>query len=176
MSNIVKKAMYFAKKAHDAIEHKRKYSGKPYWVHPLRVMEIVKSVGGSEAQQAAAALHDTVEDTPVTIEDIQKYFGDHIASIVSDLTDVSTLDQGNRATRKAIDCQHSGAASAEAQTVKLADLIDNTKSIVANDPKFAKTYLAEKGELLKVLTKGNKELQKQAWEGMIAGLKELGLG
>jgi len=170
---IVEKAVKFAKQAHDSIGQKRKYSGKPYWVHPLRVMELVKSVGGTEEQQAAAALHDVVEDTPVTIDDIQKYFGDHVASMVSDLTDVSTLDQGNRATRKAIDREHSAQASPEAQTVKLADLIDNTESIVSNDRNFAKVYLAEKRLLLDVLTKGDETLLKMAWEGLVKGLKEL---
>ena len=173
MKNIVALAMKFSKQAHDSIGQKRKYSGKPYWVHPQRVAELVKSVGGSEEQQAAAWLHDTVEDTPVTIEDVRKYFGEHVASMVSDLTDVSTLDQGNRATRKGIDRAHSAAASPEAQTVKLADLIDNTESIVKNDKKFAKIYLQEKRLLLDVLTKGDETLLKMAWEGLVKGLKEI---
>jgi len=173
MTDIVALAQKFSKQAHNAIGQKRKYSGKPYWVHPQRVAALVKSVGGTPEQQAAAWLHDTVEDTPVTIEDVQKYFGDHVAAMVSDLTDVSTLDQGNRAVRKEIDRQHSAAASAEAQTVKLADLIDNTESIVKNDRNFAKVYLQEKRLLLDVLTKGDETLLKMAWEGLVAGLKEL---
>jgi (p)ppGpp synthase/HD superfamily hydrolase len=173
MTDIVTLAKKFAVQAHDAIGQKRKYSGKPYWVHPQRVAELVKSVGGTPEMQAAAWLHDTVEDTPATIEDIKKYFGDHVAGLVDDLTDVSTLDQGNRATRKAIDREHSAQASPEAQTIKLADLIDNTESIVKNDRNFAKIYLAEKRLLLDVLTKGNEELQKMAWEGLVQGLKEL---
>jgi len=173
MADTLALAQKFAKQAHNSINQRRKYSDNPYWVHPERVAKLVASVGGTIEQQAAAWLHDVVEDTPVTIEDIEKYFGAKIAAIVSDLTDVSTPDQGNRATRKGIDRQHSAAASPEAQTVKLADLIDNTESIVKNDKAFAKIYLQEKRLLLDVLTKGNEDLQKMAWERLVAGLKEL---
>ena len=78
--------------------------------------------------------------------------------MVLSLTDVSTLFYGNRAVRKAIDLVHTAKASAEAKTVKLADLIDNTKSIFAHDPKFAKVYLKEKALLLEVLEEGDAAL------------------
>lgn len=55
-----------------------------------------------------------------------------------------------------------GAASAEGQTIKLADLIDNSDSILAHDPKFAAVYLREKKELLEVLTQGDAGLYRQA--------------
>jgi hypothetical protein len=58
----------------------------------------------------------------------------------------------------------SRASSSRAQTIKLADLIDNTKTIVARDPKFAKVYLREKIALLHVLTKGDPTLMKIAVE------------
>jgi len=78
--------------------------------------------------------------------------------LVGWLTDVSRPDHGNRAARKAVDRAHSAAAPAAAQTVKLADLISNTRSILEHDQKFAKTYLEEKRLLLEVMTKGDSTL------------------
>jgi (p)ppGpp synthase/HD superfamily hydrolase len=142
----------------------RKYTYEPYIVHPAEVAGIVASIGGTESQVAAAWLHDVVEDTGVTIEVIRAEFGDEIATLVGWLTDVSRPEQGNRAVRKAIDRAHTAAAPGAAQTVKLADLISNTRSIVAHDAKFAETYLSEKRELLKVMTKGDPTLLARAHE------------
>jgi (p)ppGpp synthase/HD superfamily hydrolase len=142
----------------------RKYTYEPYIVHPAEVAGIVASIGGTESQIAAAWLHDVVEDTGVTIEVIRAEFGDEIATLVGWLTDVSRPEQGNRAHRKAIDRAHTAAAPGAAQTVKLADLISNTRSIVAHDAKFAETYLSEKRELLKVMTKGDPVLLARAHE------------
>jgi hypothetical protein len=89
-------------------------------------------------------------------------FGIDIATLVGWLTDVSKPEDGNRAHRKAIDRPHSAEAPAEAQTVKLADLISNSRSIVAHDPAFAKTYLEEKRLLLAVMTKGDPTLMAEA--------------
>ena len=111
---------------------------------------------------AAAWLHDVVEDTGVTLELVRAEFGDKVADLVGWLTDVSRPDHGNRAARKAVDRAHSAAAPAEAQTVKYADLISNTKSILKHDPEFAKTYLEEKRLLLDVMNKGNAALMAEA--------------
>ena len=155
---IVEKARVFATAAHAAVAQLRKYTNEPYIVHPAEVVSIVRSVPHTEAMLAAAWLHDTVEDTGVTLETIRAEFGDDVATLVGWLTDVSRPEQGNRATRKAIDRAHSAMAPAEAQTVKLADLISNTRSITAHDEKFAKTYLEEKRLLLEVMNKGDATL------------------
>ena len=89
-------------------------------------------------------------------------FGTDIATLVGWLTDVSKPEDGNRAVRKAIDREHTAAAPAEAQTIKLADLISNTKSIMAHDPTFAKVYLEEKRLLLAVMTRGDTGLMAEA--------------
>lgn len=73
-------------------------------------------------------------------------------------------EDGNRKTRKEIDKNHLAKASELGQTIKLADLISNTSTITKYDPKFAKTYMQEKKELLEVLTKGNKGLYKRCVE------------
>lgn len=159
-NDLIKRALAFATKAHG--DQKRKYHGEPYIVHPIEVMEIVKSVDHDDAMLAAALLHDVVEDTRVTIEELRKEFGDDVAALVDDLTDVSKPEDGNRNARKTLDREHSAKSSARAQTIKLADLISNSADILVNDPKFAKTYLAEKALLLKVLTEGDAELHARA--------------
>jgi (p)ppGpp synthase/HD superfamily hydrolase len=131
-------------------------------VHPAEVAGIVATVPHTDVMLAAAWLHDTVEDTGVSIVDIQKEFGNEVASLVSWLTDVSEPEQGNRAVRKAIDREHTAMAPAAAQTVKLADLIANSGSILAHDPAFAKVYLEEKRMLLEVLTRGDATLMARA--------------
>ena len=159
---MVERARVFATAAHAAVGQVRKYTFEPYIVHPAEVAKIVRDAGGSEAMIAAAWLHDTVEDTGVTIETIRAEFGVEVAELVGWLTDVSRPEHGNRAHRKALDRAHSAAAPAEAQTVKLADLIANTRSIMAHDAAFAKTYLEEKRLLLAVMTKGDARLMAEA--------------
>ena len=159
---MIERARVFATAAHAAVGQVRKYTFEPYIVHPAEVAKIVRDAGGSEAMIAAAWLHDTVEDTGVTIETIRAEFGTEVAELVGWLTDVSRPEHGNRAHRKALDRAHSAAAPAEAQTVKLADLIANTRSIMAHDEAFAKTYLEEKRLLLAVMTKGDATLMAEA--------------
>ena len=155
---LVERARVFATAAHAAVGQLRKYTYEPYIVHPAEVASIVGRVSHTPEMLAAAWLHDTVEDTGVTIEVIRAEFGTEVAELVGWLTDVSRPDHGNRAARKAVDRAHSAAAPAAAQTVKLADLISNTRSILEHDQKFAKTYLEEKRLLLEVMTKGDSTL------------------
>ena len=156
------RARLFATAAHAAVGQLRKYTNEPYIVHPIEVAGIVRSAGGTPTMIAAAYLHDVVEDTGVTIEVIREAFGSEVSDLVGWLTDVSRPDHGNRAQRKAIDRAHTAAAPAEAQTIKLADLISNTRSILEHDPKFAVTYLEEKRLLLEVLTRGEPTLRERA--------------
>ena len=157
---VIRKAEQFAQEAHK--DHKRKYTGQPYYVHLDEVRNIVKQAGGSVNQQCAALLHDTVEDTSVTSSDVTREFGPAIAKLVIELTDVSKPEDGNRKVRKGIDRDKLSGVSADAQTVKYADLISNGRDIGKNDPKFAKVYHAEKADLLRVMTKGNQNLRKEA--------------
>ena len=164
MMNTVERAKVFATAAHAAVGQTRKYTGEPYVVHPIEVASLVESVGGTEAMVAAALLHDVLEDTGVTVDVLEEQFGSEVADLVLWLTDVSNPDDGNRSTRKALDRQHSAAAPAAAQTIKVADLISNTRSIVAHDPGFAKVYLEEKRLLLEVLTRADPTLLTMARE------------
>tara|TARA_B100001057_G_scaffold384627_1_gene391159 strand:+ start:2533 stop:3033 length:501 start_codon:yes stop_codon:yes gene_type:complete len=150
------KAIKFATKAHGS--QKRKYTGEPYVTHPIAVMEIVKTVPHTDDMLVAAVLHDTVEDTPVTLSDIKEQFGDNVARLVDGLTDVSQPQDGNRKIRKAMDRAHTAQQPAEVQTIKLADLIHNTKSISVYDPHFYKVYREEKIRILDILKEGDRSL------------------
>lgn len=162
--SLVARAAQFAKEAHASVGQLRKYTLEPYIVHPARVARMVKKYGGDPEMVAAAWLHDTVEDTPVTLGDIGREFGLEVRELVFYLTDISKPSDGNRIYRKGLDRAHIGSATGRAQTIKLADLIDNTKDIVAHDVEFAVTYLKEKRLILPVLLKGDKRLRKLAWE------------
>ena len=161
-SPLEEKARAFATAAHESINHRRKYTGEPYINHPAAVADLVRSVPHTDAMLAAAWLHDTVEDTPVTLADIEREFGAEVANLVEQLTDVSRPGDGNRRVRKEIDRAHTAKASPAAMTVKLADLIDNAHSILASDPAFAVVYLAEKRQLLEVLHAGDQTLWRMA--------------
>jgi (p)ppGpp synthase/HD superfamily hydrolase len=129
MDNLVKRAQKFAIHAHRRIDQRRKYSGQPYDAHLKAVAEIVRTVSDDDQAIAAAWLHDTMEDTTATYEELESEFGEEVAHLVSELTDASRPSDGNRAVRKAIDRQHLSRASTRAKTVKLADLIDNCRDI-----------------------------------------------
>jgi (p)ppGpp synthase/HD superfamily hydrolase len=154
--NIVTKALIFATKAHG--DQVRKYTGEPYIVHPIEVMMIVKSVSHTDEMLCAALLHDTIEDTDVEWRDIANAFGEPIANLVHWLSDASRPSDGNRDARKAIDRAHIAKAPKEAQTIKCADLISNSRSILERDHDFAKVYLKEKLATLEVLTLADREL------------------
>lgn len=158
-------AELFADVAHSSINQKRKYTNDPYIIHPRNVAYLVKIVGGTDDMISAAYLHDVLEDVapinPLFNEQvILKKFGVSVLYLVCWLTDISRPEDGNRADRKAIDRDHIANAPAQAKTIKLADLIDNSLTICEYDMDFAKVYLKEKRLLLGVLKEGDKRL----WE------------
>lgn len=160
--SLVERAREFATMKHNEIGQVRKYTGEPYICHPEAVVALVKTVPHTDEMLAAAWLHDTVEDTNCSFSELERLFGSDVASLVEMLTDVSKPEDGNRAVRKAIDRAHTATATPEAKTIKLADLLDNSVSIIDNDPRFAKVYMKEKELLLEVLTEGDPTLWKTA--------------
>lgn len=175
MSELIKKAEDFATTEHQRINHVRKYTNQPYQTHLLAVAKLVSTVTDDEEVIAAAWLHDTVEDTPATLGDIEKTFGRAVADLVEELTDISKPSDGNRAARKEIDRQHLAAASTRAKTIKLADLIHNCTDIVKNDKKFAITFMSEMQALLNVLVDGDSTLLKRAEKLLIKSSDKLGI-
>ena len=152
MTDIVERAKLFATAAH--MGQTRKYDGLPYITHPIAVAEQVYAMTTDAEMTAAAMLHDVVEDTPFTGEDIHKLFGDRIAELVFDLTDHFTSERYpdlNRKKRKELEAARIATISKDAQLIKLCDIADNTKSIVKDDPGFAMLFLREKSAVLEAM-------------------------
>lgn len=147
------RAMMFAREAHK--DQRRKYTNNPYTDHLAEVAGIVATVDSSAETIATAWLHDCREDQGVTGDEIEWLFGMRVAVGVALLSD---LEQGNRAQRKAASRERLASAPGWVQSIKCADLISNTSSIVLHDPKFAALYLEEKRLLLDVLTKADHRL------------------
>lgn len=158
--NIAYKAMLFARRVHKL--QVRKYTMNPYADHLAEVAGIVATVGdrsgavSMDELTATAWLHDTIEDQEVSVTEIEEQFGSRVATGVLWLSDLET--GGNRAQRKQASCNRLAKAPGWVQTIKCADLISNTSSIVQHDPKFAKVYLAEKAALLEVMHEADRRL------------------
>ena len=154
----LQKAATFCVAAHGAMGQTRRYIGGAYHLHPFEVYSILARYTDDEDLLIAALLHDVLEDTRVTEDDIRAVFGDRVLSLIQQVSNISRPEDGNRATRKAKDRAHFAQASPEGQTLKLADILSNIRTIVERDPHFAKVYVAEKLALLPVLQSGNTEL------------------
>lgn len=158
---LIASAASFAYDAH--AQQKRLYTRLPYFTHVYDVAKRVAEVTSVSDAIAAAFLHDTIEDTKFTAADLTRVFGSDVTAIVVELTDVYTDPaHGNRRTRKDLECKRLATVSSIAQTIKLADLIDNTASICIHDRDFAHVYLKEAAALLEVLTRGNLKLLMEA--------------
>ena len=173
MPYLVKEAIKFATEVHERIDHRRKYSGQPYAVHLDQVAKIVASVTNNQEMIAAAWLHDSVEDTSATFDEIERTFNASVAQLVRELTDVSKPSDGNRAARKAIDREHLSRASRRGQTIKLADLVDNCRDISSHDVQFARIYIKEMEALLEILTKADERLLRRARKTMERSLSHV---
>lgn len=126
-------AIYFA-----AVKHRfqrRKDNDKtPYINHPLHVAHLLRSAGVQDCGVLVSAiLHDTVEDTDTTYEEIEEKFGERIADIVKEVTDDKSLPKNER---KKLQIEHAKTASNAAKLVKMADKYSNLSDIKNNPPSF----------------------------------------
>jgi (p)ppGpp synthase/HD superfamily hydrolase len=169
MTTKIDRAREFAHAAHDSISQVRKYSGLPYWTHTDEVADLVAKAGGSTSMVVAAHLHDVLEDVapihnlehPFGMHAITAEFGHDVMLMVFHLTDIfthSAFPWLNRARRKELERSRLALAPPDVHTIKLADLISNTRDIVTSDPSFAKVYLHEKSLLIPFLDDGNEAL------------------
>ncbi len=181
-ADILNRIQNFADNAHGT--QMRKYTSDRYIVHPVRVMELLKEYTSDIAVLAAALLHDVLEDTLTTKEDIRKFLStlmdtstaDRTVILVVELTDVYTKEaypQWNRGQRKTLELERAAKTSGLAQTIKYADIIDNCKEIVEHDRHFARLFLSECKRLLDKITEGDKALYEKAKEVVQAGIRKL---
>ena len=129
-TSLLDRAIIFAVRAHAGTERRGK--GFPYLVHPMEAVEIVATMTRDQELLAAAALHDTVEDTDTTVDQIREAFGDRIASLVASESDtlpegVSEADSWHARKQTAID--RLARASYDAKIVALGDKLSNMRAI-----------------------------------------------
>lgn len=156
-NELVQKAYDFAKIAHEG--QIRKFTGNPYIEHPVEVAEILSEYSDDPEVIAAGLLHDVVEDTDHTLDEIRELFGERVATLVENMTDISKPEDGNRVERRAIDREHSSQSSPDGKLIKLCDVFANTRDIMDTDKAFALMYVTEKLLLIKVLaTESNYDL------------------
>lgn len=128
--NLVEKAREFATTVHEG-QYRDGKVRIPYITHPAEVAELVKAYGASEEAVCAAWLHDTVEDTETTLEDIEREFGKKVASIVAEVTD---NPEHTRAQKKAAQIEHASQYSECAALIKWADKTSNVRSLKKTPP------------------------------------------
>jgi GTP diphosphokinase / guanosine-3',5'-bis(diphosphate) 3'-diphosphatase len=106
----------------------------PYINHPIAVADLIVRIGKihDEATIAAALLHDTVEDTDTTFDDLEAEFGPEISKLVAELTDNKRLPKEER---KRLQIEHARSLSRRARIVKLADKTCNLRDVVQDPPK-----------------------------------------
>ena len=126
------KALAFA--AHKHRDQRRKDAdGSPYINHPIALADVLVNEGGVADVDVlcAALLHDTVEDTATTPQELEEIFGPRVARIVAEVTDDKAL---SKAERKRLQIEHAAGLSPEAKLVKLADKICNLRDVAERPP------------------------------------------
>jgi len=127
---IIERAFKFAKEAHKGI---RRRSGEPYILHPIAVARIVsQEIGLGSTSICSALLHDVVEDTEYTVEDIENHFGKKIASIVDGLTKISGGIFGDQASAQAENFRRLLLTMSEdirVILIKMADRLHNMRTL-----------------------------------------------
>lgn len=170
MEEALEKIKAFAAEAHG--DQKRKFSGAPYVNHLVNVMEICREATDDISMLAAALLHDVLEDTEVPKEAMEQFLTEVLGrktalrtiGLVEELTDVyvkKDFPKWNRRKRKDREEDRISTTSADSQTIKYADIIDNCRSIPIEED-FARTFLLETRSLLRKIRKGNPDLYQRA--------------
>lgn len=166
-TELLDRAIVFAVRAHAGTERRGK--GFPYIVHPMEAMEIVATMTPDQELLAAAALHDTVEDTDVTVEQIRAEFGERIASLVAAESDAfveGVSDEDSWHDRKKAAIERLAKAPHDAKIVALGDKLSNMRAI-------ARDYAVQGNALWNLFHA--KDPKDHAWHyrGLADSLREL---
>lgn len=171
-TDLLDRAIKFAVDAHHNTERRGK--GFPYIVHPLEAVEIVATITPDQELLAAAALHDTVEDTDVTVEQIRAAFGERVAALVhaeSDQINGELFDGQNEEetwhARKQAAIDRLAAASYDAKIVAMGDKLSNMRAIWRD-------YQAQGDTLWTIFHVKDKASHEWHYRGLAASLSELG--
>ena len=166
-TELLDRAIVFAVRAHAGTERRGK--GFPYIVHPMEAVEIVATMTSDQELLAAAALHDTVEDTDTTVEQIREEFGPRVASLVASESDmvvegVSEADSWHARKQAAID--RLARASHDAKMVALGDKLSNMRAI-------ARDYAVQGDALWSLFHVTDPKAHEWHYRGLAESLREL---
>ena len=165
---LLDRAIVYAVKAHHNSERRGK--GFPYIVHPMEAVEIVATITPDQELLAAAALHDTVEDTDVTVEELHREFGDRIADLVHSESDIQTegvSEEDSWHDRKQAAIDRLARASHDAKIVAMGDKLSNMRASYRD-------YMTQGDELWKIFHVKDKASHEWHYRGLAQSLSELG--
>jgi len=173
------KALRFSAEKHN--DQRRKDSrSSPYINHPIQVAETLWSVGGvrDEAVLVAAILHDTIEDTATSADEIRSLFGEDVLGLVLEVTDDKSL---SKETRKQLQVEHAPHKSPGAKLIKLADKLCNIHDILHFPPEDwslerKQEYLLWSEKVVQGVRGSNPGLEARYDEELKAGRRSLGMG
>lgn len=164
-TSFLDKAIHFAVDAHQGVERRGK--GFPFIVHPLEVVSIASTMSSDQEVLAAAVLHDTVEDTPVTLEEIASTFSPRVAHMVDIESDC--LDGAGKLSwreRKARSMARIAAADRDSQIVALSDKLANMRAI-------ARDYRIEGDALWRIFREKERSAHEWHYRTLASSLKNL---
>ena len=166
-TELLDRAIVFAVHAHTGIERRGK--GFPYIVHPMEAVEIVATMTRDQELLAAAVLHDTVEDTDVTIEQIRTEFGDRVAALVaseSENKDCGVSKEESWHARKQAAIERLASASLDSKIVALGDKLSNMRAI-------ARDYAMQGDKLWNLFNTKDRKEHEWHYRALAASLSEL---
>ena len=166
-TQLVDRAILFAVKAHSGTERRGK--GFPYVIHPMEAMAIVATITPDPELLAAAALHDTVEDTDITLDVLRAEFGERVAKLVADESDVFTEGKSEEETwhhRKKAAIDRPARAPHDAKIVALGDKLSNMRAI-------ARDYAAQGDALWNIFHAKDPKDHEWHYRGLADALREL---
>ena len=166
-TQLVDRAILFAVKAHSGTERRGK--GFPYVIHPMEAMAIVATITPDPELLAAAALHDTVEDTDITLDVLRAEFGERVAKLVADESDVFTEGKSEEETwhqRKKAAIDRLARAPHDAKIVALGDKLSNMRAI-------ARDYAVQGDALWNLFHAKDRKDHEWHYRGLADALREL---
>lgn len=166
-TQLLDKAIMFAVKAHSGTERRGK--GFPYIVHPMEAVAIVSTMTADQELLAAAALHDTVEDTGVTVGQLREEFGERVARLVEEESDTFTegvSEEESWHSRKQAAIDRLGHASREAKMVALGDKLSNMRAI-------ARDYAVQGDSFWNLFHVTERSAHEWHYRGLADALREL---
>lgn len=166
-TDLLDRAIIFAVRAHAGTERRGK--GFPYIVHPMESMEIVSTITSDQELLAAAALHDVIEDTSVTREELQQAFGERIARLVvaeSDTFEAGVSEEDSWHDRKRAAIERLARASRDTKIVALGDKLSNMRAI-------ARDYAVQGDMLWQIFHAKDKRDHEWHYRGLADSLREL---